>query len=114
MLALNISVPCVEAEVVDYDIVSATKPPIEASDLLNVPVIRSTSSVRPQCAAVPSPFGPRTPSECASSTRRRHRYFLANGTSSGRSTMSPSMLYTPSTTTSLPRSGSVASSRFSR
>src|ERR1041385_8773186 len=46
---------------------AATKPPIEASDLENVPAMMSTSSARPKCAAVPSPLGPRTPMEWASS-----------------------------------------------
>src|SRR5258706_474609 len=49
---------------------AATNPPIEARDLENVPTTMSTSSIRPKCAAVPSPRGPRTPTEWASSSAR--------------------------------------------
>ena len=52
------------------EVLTAAKPPIEASDFENVPTIRSTSSTRPKWAAVPSPFGPSTPTECASSIAR--------------------------------------------
>ena len=56
---------------------AATKPPIEASDLENVPAMMSTSSVMPKCAAVPSPLGPRTPSAWASSSASAAPYFRA-------------------------------------
>ncbi len=70
---------------------AATKPPIDASDFEKVPAMMSTSSVRPKCAAVPSPLGPRTPREWASSTARAAPCLRASGTSSGSSAMSPSI-----------------------
>ena len=71
--------------------VDATNPPIEASDLENVPAMMSTSSVMPKCAAVPSPLGPRTPSECASSTASAAPCLWAMRTRFGTSAMSPSI-----------------------
>ena len=71
---------------------------MDASDLENVPAMMSTSSVMPKCAAVPSPFGPSTPSACASSSARAEPYFRATRTRAGTSAMLPSMEYTPSTT----------------
>src|SRR5207248_6617984 len=55
----------------------AAKPPIHASDLEKVPTMMSTSSVRPKCAAVPSPRGPSTPTAWASSSASAAPYFCA-------------------------------------
>src|SRR5216117_989636 len=76
---------------------AAANPPIDASDLENVPTMRSTSSVRPKCAAVPSPRGPSTPTAWASSSTRAAPYFCAILSRPGTSAMSPSIEYTPST-----------------
>ncbi len=104
----------------------AMKPPTVASDLLNVPIMASILSCRPKCAAVPSPFGPMTPREWASSTITAVLYFSARGTIRGRSAISPSMLNIPSMTINLPASrgidfktvsrleGSLCSKRFNR
>src|SRR5207248_1343358 len=69
----------------------AAKPPIDARDLENVPTMMSTSSVRPKCAAVPSPRGPSTPTACASSSASAAPYFCAILSRPGTSAMSPSM-----------------------
>src|SRR6266566_891742 len=70
---------------------AAAKPPIEASDLENVPTMMSTSSVRPKCAAVPSPRGPSTPTAWASSIASAAPYFCAILSRFGMSAMSPSI-----------------------
>ena len=95
----------------------ATNPPIDASDLENVPAMMSTSSITPKCAAVPSPLGPSTPSACASSSASAAPYFRATRISPGTSAMSPSIEYTPSTTIMEPRPvpfRSIRRSRFAR
>ena len=84
----------------------AMKPPRLAKDLLNVPMIRSTFSLNPKWLVVPAPFLPKTPIEWASSTITAAPYSAAMRQSSGKGIMSPSILKTPSTTMSLPASGS--------
>lgn len=49
------------AQPIDYRLVSSNKPPMEANDLLNVPIIRSTSSVTPKWSHTPRPCFPNTP-----------------------------------------------------
>ena len=51
--------------------VPAMKPPQEASDLLNVPIRRSTSASTPNSSDAPAPRAPSTPAACASSTISR-------------------------------------------
>ena len=91
----------------------ATNPPSEANDLLKVPMMRSTSSVRPKCSAVPRPLAI-TPIPCASSTISRAPCFLQTGIISGKFARSPRTLYRPSTTTSAPQSSLSFSSTVSR
>ena len=85
----------------------------EANDLLNVPMIKSTSSFTPRWIAVPLP-PPKTPTECASSTISRAPYFLQTGTISDSGAMSPPMLKTPSTTTRLPQCPGIPDSTRSK
>ena len=62
------------------------------------------ASSRPKCSATPRPLGPNRNVECASSMRMRAPWRLATSTISGSTQTSPSIEYTPSTTTSfLPR-----------
>ena len=49
----------------------AMKPPQDASDLLNVPMRRSTSASTPKSSDAPAPRAPSTPAPCASSTISR-------------------------------------------
>ncbi|MNL21713.1 hypothetical protein D3C87_1430160 [compost metagenome] len=74
----------------------ATNPPKEANDLLKVPMIKSTSSLSPKCEAVPAPLCPITPKLCASSTITAASNSLAIVVSSGKLTISPSILKIPS------------------
>ncbi len=87
----------------------AMKPPTEASDLLNVPMIRWTRSLSPKWSQVPRPWRPRTPMPCASSTITTARCLSAMSQISGTLAMSPCIEKMPSTTTSLPLSSQAAS-----
>ena len=84
----------------------AMKPPSEANDLLNVPMIRSTSSARPKWWHTPRPPSPNTPMLWASSTITLASYLRARSTMSGRLHTSPSIENTPSVTMSFTRPGS--------
>ena len=69
----------------------AMTPPIDASDLENVVMMRSTSSWTPKCSPVPLPPGPMTPNPWASSTMSRAPYFRFSSAMAGRFARSPSM-----------------------
>ena len=91
-----------------------TNPPSAPRLLEKVPRWMSTSSSSPKCSATPRPFEPYTKVECASSIMRRAPCLRHTSRISGRSARSPSIEYTPSTTTSfLPGNPSSLRSRSS-
>ena len=112
--ALNIYVRALWRNQLMIEESAAIKPPIEAKDLLKVPIIRSISWVNPKWSQTPRPCFPNTPKPWASSTMIVALYLCFKRTISGKFAKSPSMENTPSTIISFTESGLHFCSCFSK
>ncbi len=89
-----------------------TYPPMTPNAFDSVPTSISTLPSSLKWLTMPLPLSPKTPSPWASSTMTIAPYSSATSTISGKGAMSPSMLKTPSVTTSIRLAESLFSSIF--